>query len=80
MCPLYAKSCKTLMLGKTEDRRRGLKGMRSLDIVTDSMSMNLSKFWEIVEDRGPWSVTMGSQTVEHYLGTEQQHKMYVCVC
>ena len=54
--------------------------MRWLDTVTDSMSMNLSKFWEIVEDRGPWSVTMGSQTVEHYLGTEQQHEMYVCVC
>ena len=46
--------------------------MRWLDGITDSMSMNLSKFWEIVEDRGPWSVTMESQTVEHYLGTEQQ--------
>ena len=54
--------------------------MRWLDGITDSMNMNLSKFWEMVEDRGLWSVTMGSQTAGHYLGTEQQHKMYVCVC
>ena len=71
---------KTLMLGKTEDKtRRGRKGMRCSDIVTDSMNMNLSKFWEM-EDRGLWSVAMGSQTAGHYLGTEQQHKIYVCVC
>ena len=28
--------------------------MRCLDIVTDSMNMNLSKFWEIVRDREAW--------------------------
>ena len=38
---------KTLMLGKTEGRRRRL---RCLDGITDS-NMNLSKFWEIVKDR-----------------------------
>ena len=40
----------TLMLGKTEGRRRrGWKRMRSLD--TSSMDMNLSKLREMVRDR-----------------------------
>ena len=44
----------TLILGKTEgNRRSGWKRMRS-DSITDSVDMNLSKFWEIVEDRGAW--------------------------
>ena len=43
---------KTLMLGKTEGRRRwGQQRMRWLNSITDSMDMNLSKLQEIVKDR-----------------------------
>ena len=46
---------KTLMLGKTESkRRRGWQRMRWLDSITDLMDMNLSKVQEIVKDRGAW--------------------------
>ena len=43
------------MLEKTEGKRRsGWQRMRWLDSITDSMEMNLSKFQEIVKDRGAW--------------------------
>ena len=46
---------KTLMLGKTEGkRRRGQQRMRWLDTITDSMVMNFSQFQEIVKDKGAW--------------------------
>ena len=42
---------KPLMLGKIEGkRRRRQQRVRRLDSITDSVDMNLSKLWEIVED------------------------------
>ena len=44
---------KTLMLGKTEGKRRRRQQMMArLDSVTNSMDRYLNKFWEMVEDRG----------------------------
>ena len=45
---------KTLMLGKTEGRRRGRQRMRWLGGIIDSIEMSLSRLWEMVKDREAW--------------------------
>ena len=65
---------KTLMLGKTEGRRRsGRQRMRRSVGITDSMDINLSKFREIMKDMEAWHAAVHG--VGHNLVAEQQQNI-----
>ena len=64
------------MLGKSEGRRRKRQQkLRWLDGITVSTDLNLSKLWEMVEDRGDWCAAAHGITVRHDLVTEQQQQV-----
>ena len=54
---------KSLMLGKIEGkRRRGRQMMRWLDSMANSGNTNLSRLWEIAEDREAWHAAVHEVT------------------
>ena len=69
----------TQMLGKTEGRRiRGQQRMRSLDGITDSMDMSLSKFQEIAKDSETWHAACSPWGHEELDMTEQLNSNNNC--
>ena len=66
---------KTLMLGKTEGRRKGWQRMRWLDGIAESMDMSLSKLRE-VKDREAWHAEVRGVTKSR---TQLSNNRYVYI-
>ena len=70
---------KTLMLGKIEGKRRSRwQRMRWLDSSTDSISMSLSKRWELVMDREAWHAVV-HRVAKSRTQTELNWITHICI-